>query len=192
MTSAAYLSDRRVLADLIPGTLARDVSLVAGGAALTGLAAQLSFTIPAISPVPFTLQTLAVLVTGAALGTWRGMASLALYLAVGMAGAPWFAGHTAGWQPALFGYLIGFVVAAGVVGALAKRGADRRVWSMVALMAIGAVIIWTAGAGWLIAAQHYNLGTAISKGVVPFVAGDAVKLAVAALAFPAAWKLARR
>lgn len=95
MSSSLAVADRRVLADLLPGALVRDVVLVAGGAALTGLSAQVSILTP-LSPVPFTLQTMAVLVCGAALGSTRGIASMSLYLLVGMAGFPWFAAHSAG------------------------------------------------------------------------------------------------
>ena len=96
MTSAAVSSDRLVLADLVPGALVRDAVLVTGGAALTGLAAQVSIT-TSITPVPFTLQTMAVLVTGAALGTMRGLLAMLLYVAAGVIGLPWFASHGHGW-----------------------------------------------------------------------------------------------
>jgi biotin transport system substrate-specific component len=191
VTTAAAASNRVVLADLLPGALARDALLVAGGAGLTGLAAQVSILTP-LSPVPFTLQTLTVLVAGAALGSVRGVLSMMLYLLVGMAGVPWFAGHTHGVGGPAFGYLIGFVLAAGLVGALAKRGADRHVASTVLLMAAGSVVIYAVGTVWL--AQDLDLGLtkAFDLGVRPFLATDAIKVGVAALAFPAAWRLARR
>src|SRR5579875_1463535 len=105
MTSAA-VSKRIVLADLVPGSLARDAGLVLGGAALTGAAAQISVHVPSLTPVPFTLQTLAVLLTGAALGSVRGLLSMALYLVAGSLGVPWFANHAHGWagNPS-FGYV---------------------------------------------------------------------------------------
>lgn len=189
--SSIAVRDRLVLADLIPGALARDAALVVGGAALTGVAAQFSFTTP-LSPVPFTLQTLAVLVTGAALGTVRGLLSMLLYLAAGMAGMPWFAAHSSGVGGPSFGYILGFVVAAGVVGALARRGADRHVVSTAALMVAGSVVIYAIGTVWLAADLHVGAGKAIDLGVRPFLATDAIKLAIAALAFPSAWRLARR
>ncbi|MDQ6936779.1 MAG: biotin transporter BioY, partial [Actinomycetota bacterium] len=107
MSATALSSRRSVLADLLPATLTRDVGLVAGGAGLTGLAAQVSVH-TSLSPVPFTLQTLAVLVTGAALGTVRGLLSMTLYLLAGIAGIPWFAGHSHGWGGPSFGYILGF------------------------------------------------------------------------------------
>src|ERR1700754_181003 len=124
MATAATTADRLVLADLVPGALARDAAAVVAGAGLTGLAAQVSVHTP-LTPVPFTLQTAAVLLTGAALGSVRGLLSMLLYLLVGVAGVPWFENHTHGWGGPSFGYIIGFVVAAGVVGELARRGNDR-------------------------------------------------------------------
>jgi biotin transport system substrate-specific component len=191
MTSASAAGQRLVLADLVPGALVRDAVLVVAGAGLTGLAAQVSIHTP-LSPVPFTLQTLAVLVTGAALGTLRGALSMLLYLLAGVAGMPWFANHSSGWGGPSFGYVIGFVVAAGVVGALAKRGADREVLSTLGLMALGSAIVYLIGATWLANDLHLSAQKAVSLGVEPFLVTDSLKLAVAALAFPAAWRLARR
>jgi biotin transport system substrate-specific component len=191
MTSLA-LRQRIVLADLAPGARVRDAVLVVGGAALTGLAAQVSIHIPSLTPVPFTLQTLAVLLTGAALGSVRGLASMALYLVAGGVGLPWFANHTSGWGGASFGYVIGFVVAAGVVGELARRGNDRAVLSAIGLMAVGDAILLSIGTIWLANDLHVSAAKAISLGVTPFLIGDAIKLTVAALVLPAAWKLVRR
>jgi biotin transport system substrate-specific component len=193
VSSAAVARPRLVLADLVPGSLVRDAVLVVGGAALTGAAAQISIHVPSITPVPFTLQTLAVLLTGAALGTVRGLLSMALYLAVGCAGVPWFANHTHGWAGTpSFGYILGFVVAAGVVGELARRGNDRNVMSAIGLMAVGDAILLTIGTIWLANDLHVSASKAIELGVTPFLIGDAIKLAVAALVLPAAWKLVRR
>ncbi len=191
MSSAVAIYDRGVLADLLPGAWVRDAILVASGAALTGLAAQVSILTP-LSPVPFTLQTMAVLVVGAALGSVRGVLSMMLYLLVGMAGVPWFAGHTHGAGGPAFGYLLGFVLAAGLVGALARRGADRHVASTVLLMAAGSVVVYAVGMVWLAQDLELSLAKAFELGVRPFLATDAIKLALAALAFPAAWRLARR
>ncbi|MEP6599866.1 MAG: biotin transporter BioY [Actinomycetota bacterium] len=191
MSSAAVASNRLVLADLVPGALVRDIALVVGGAGLTGLAAQVSIHTP-LSPVPFTLQTMAVLVVGAALGTARGLLSMLLYLLAGVAGVPWFASHSSGWGGPSFGYLLGFVVAAGLVGALARRGADRHVLSTVGLMVAGSVVIYLIGTAWLAEDLHLGAAKAFELGVRPFLVTDAIKLAIAALAFPAAWKFARR
>jgi biotin transport system substrate-specific component len=191
MTSASAAGQRLVLADLVPGALVRDAVLIVAGAGLTGLAAQVSIHTP-LSPVPFTLQTLAVLVTGAALGTLRGALSMLVYLLAGVAGMPWFSNHTHGWGGPSFGYIIGFVVTAGVVGALAKRGADRQVLSTLGLMALGSAIVYVIGATWLANDLHLSAQKAVSLGVEPFLVTDSLKLAIAALAFPATWRLARR
>lgn len=191
MSSAVAAPERVVLADLLPGALVRDTVLVAGGAALTGLAAQVSIVTP-LSPVPFTMQTLAVLVSGAALGSVRGVLSMLLYLAAGTAGVPWFAGHSSGAGGPAFGYLIGFVLAAGLVGALARRGADRQVVSTLLLMVLGSIVIYAVGTVWLAEDLGVGARAAFDLGVRPFLATDAVKLGVAALAFPSAWRLVRR
>ena len=95
MSSITSVSPR-TLADVIPGGLVRSIALVIGGAALVGLSAQVVIPLP-FTPVPLSLQTFAVLLVGAALGSWRGLASMALYLLVGIAGVPWFAEGNSGW-----------------------------------------------------------------------------------------------
>jgi biotin transport system substrate-specific component len=190
--STVALRQRIVLADLIPGARVRDAALVLGGAGLTGLAAQVSVHVPSITPVPFTLQTLAVLLTGAALGSVRGILSMSLYLLAGGFGLPWFANHSHGFGGPLFGYIVGFVVAAGVVGELARRGNDRAVLSAIGVMAVGDAILLTIGTIWLAHHLHASAARAVELGVTPFLIGDAIKLTIAALALPAAWRLVRR
>ncbi len=180
-----------VLGDLIPGRLARDVALVAGAAVLVGLSAQVSIPIPG-TPVPVSGQTFAVLLSGAALGLNRSVISMALYALVGMLGMPWFASGASGWHFASFGYVLGFVLAGAVVGALAARGADRSPLRTVATMVLGTVVIYAVGVPWLMAMTHSGLGTAFSMGVRPFLAGDALKVLLAAGLLPGAWKLVRR
>ncbi|GAB2613716.1 biotin transporter BioY [Streptomyces capparidis] len=184
-----------VLADLLPASTAararvRDAALVVSGAALTGLAAQLSLPVPG-SPVPVTGQTFAALLVGTALGARRGLASLALYLLMGLAGTPWFAGGTSG-HGATLGYVVGFVVAAAMVGALAERGADRGPLRMLGVMALGSAAIYAVGVPWLAVSLDVPLGEAVSLGLVPYLLGDALKAALAMGALPAAWKLAGR
>ena len=191
MATAVPSSDRLVLADLVPGALVRDAALIGAGAGLTGLAAQVSVH-TWLSPVPFTLQTLAVLVTGAALGSVRGVLSMALYLVAGGAGLPWFASHSHGWGGPSFGYIIGFVVAAGVVGELANRGNDRHVLSSLGLLAVGSAIVYVIGAWWLAADLNLSAQKAVDLGVTPFLLTDALKLAIAAVVLPGAWTLVRR
>lgn len=181
----------RVLADLIPGTRARDLVLVAGGAALTGLVAQVSVSIPG-TPVPVTGQTFAVLLVGAALGWRRGLASMLLYLLAGLVGVPWFAEGASGYPAVTFGYLIGFVLAGALVGALAERGGDRTVLRTVASMVLGNVVIFAVGMSWLMAALGVDLATGWRLGVAPFLVGGVVKTALAAGLLPAAWAVVRR
>ena len=190
-TYPAHQGERIVLADLLPGSLVRDTVLVVGGAALTGLSAQVSIH-TSLTPVPFTLQTLSVLVVGGALGSVRGVLSMLVYLVAGVAGIPWFASHSSGWGGPTFGYIIGFVVAAGVVGELARRGNDRAVLSTIGLMALGNAVIYAIGATWLAHDAHLSAAKAIELGVTPFLLSDAAKIAIAALAFPAAWRLVGR
>ena len=183
------LPRRRVLADLIPGGLVRDVALVVGAAALTGLAAQVALP---LWPVPITLQTLTVLLAGAALGPLRGGAAMGLYTVVGVAGVPWFAQQNSGWGFVTFGYVIGFALAATLVGALARRGADRTVLGTIATMAAGNLLIYAVGVPYLALALGIGLGEAISAGAIPFLVGDALKIVLAAGILPLAWRLAGR
>lgn len=179
----------RVLGDVIPGGLVRDVALVVGGAGLTALAAQVSIPL-AFTPVPLTLQTFAVLLVGASLGTARGAASMLLYLVAGVAGAPVFSGGSAGAGGASFGYIVGFVLAAALVGRLAERGATRGALRTAAVMILGNLAIYAVGVPWLMAAVRVDLAKALALGVVPFLIGDLLKVALAAGFFPSAWRLA--
>ncbi|MFJ4673359.1 biotin transporter BioY [Kitasatospora purpeofusca] len=196
-TASTPVPSRAVLADLLPavgtrlGAQARDLALVAGGAALTGLAAQLSVNVPG-SPVPVTGQTFAALLVGTALGARRGVASLALYLLAGAAGLPWFAEATSGWATASFGYVIGFVLAAGLVGALARRGADRSPVRTAAAMVLGSLAVYAVGVPYLAFALDVPLARAAELGLYPYLVGDALKAALAAGALPLAWKLLGR
>ncbi len=178
-----------VLADLVPGALIRDFVLVVGAAALTGVAAQIAVPLP-FTPVPLSLQTLTVLLAGAALGPMRGGMAMLLYLVAGLVGVPWFSEQQSGWAFASFGYIIGFVVAAIVVGAFARRGTDRTVIGAVWLMALGNLVIYAIGVTWLASWLAIDLPTALDYGVWPFLVGDALKIALAAGLLPAAWKLA--
>ncbi|MGX1490244.1 biotin transporter BioY [Streptomyces tendae] len=193
MSTAAAAPARtgQVLADLLPASRVRDIALVAGGAALTGLAAQISVPVPG-APVPVTGQTLAVLLVGTALGAGRGFLSLALYALAGMAGVPWFAQGTSGATAPSFGYILGMILAATVVGALARRGADRTALRTVGAMLLGEAIIYAVGVPYLALATGMSASAAIAAGLVPFLVGDAVKAALAMGALPTAWKLLDR
>ncbi|GGK69025.1 biotin biosynthesis protein BioY [Planomonospora parontospora subsp. parontospora] len=189
MANASPVAQPAVLSDLIPGARVRDAALVVGGAALTGLAAQLAFP---MWPVPVTGQTFAVVLVGAALGMNRAALSMALYMLVGIAGVPWFAGGASGFGGPTFGYVLGFIAAAALVGRLAERGGDRTVARTVGTMVLGNLTIYAFGLPVLIATLGLGLGEALAAGVIPFLVGDAIKIAVAAGLLPAAWKLARR
>ncbi|WP_307133469.1 biotin transporter BioY [Streptomyces aurantiacus] len=189
-TAVAPARPRQVLADLLPASRVRDIALVAGGAALTGLAAQLAVPVPG-SPVPVTGQTFAALLVGTALGAGRGLSSLALYALLGLAGVPWFAGGTSG-ATASFGYILGMLLAATVVGALARRGADRSVVRTAGAMLLGEAIIYAVGVPYLALVADMTATQAVAAGLTPFLIGDAVKAALAMGVLPTAWKLVRR
>jgi biotin transport system substrate-specific component len=186
-----------VLADLVPGlrskTAARSAALVVGFALLTAALAQVKISL-GFTPVPITGQTLAVLLAGTSLGMSRGAASQLVYWLMGLVGLPFYSGGESGWESgtgATLGYLMGFIVAAAVVGYLAERRHDRQVLSSLSAMAFGTVIIYTMGALWL----AYDLGVpvangeqnAITMGVTPFLVGDLIKMTIAGLAAPAVW-----
>ena len=184
----------RVLADYVAGSWARQVALVAGGAAFVGLAAQISIPLP-FTPVPLTLQTFAVLLAASALGTVRGVASMALYALAGIAGVPWFAEGSSGLTMPSFGYIVGFIAAAFVVGRLAEHGATRVLGRSIGLMLIGSVVIYAIGATWLkvsLGVPFLGADSAWAYGVQPFLIGDAMKLLAAAALLPATWKLVER
>lgn len=195
MTSAAPalpLPARRiVLSDLVPGAWVRDVVLVLAGAALTGLAAQISIPMPG-TLVPITGQTFAVLLAGAALGPWRGFASMALYLLAGGAGLPWFADHSHGFGFPTLGYVIGFVLASTVVGWVASRGGDRTPARTIATMVVGTVLVYAVGMPYLAHSVHVSESEAFRLGVRPFLLGDALKVLLAAGLLPGAWRLVSR
>ena len=184
----------RTLADLLPRRLATDVALVVGFAVLTALAAQLSFRLP-WTPVPITGQTFAVLTAGAVLGTTRGALSQLLYVALGALGLPIYAGGVGGWAAATGatgGYLLGFVLAAALVGRLSERRQDRQLLTSIPAMLAGSAVVYALGVPWL----AWKLGVAgteaIELGMTPFVIGDTVKLLAAGALTPTAWRVLRR
>ncbi|WP_031070501.1 biotin transporter BioY [Streptomyces sp. NRRL S-118] len=189
--AAAPVRTGPVLADLLPASRARDIALVVGGAALTGISAQLAVDVPG-STVPVSGQTFAALLVGTSLGARRGFLSLGLYLVAGMAGVPWFAQGASGYAIPSLGYVVGMLLASTVVGALARRGADRTVLRMAGTMALGSLIIYAVGVPYLALATGMTLQQAVAAGLVPFLIGDALKAALAMGALPAAWKLIGR
>lgn len=171
-----------------PGII-REVVLVLAGSLLIALTAQIQVILP-FSPVPVTGQTFGVLLLAALYGSRRGPATVLAYLALGSVGLPVFAGGAAG--PARLlgptaGYLVGFVAAAFVVASLAERGWDRRPATTAASMVLGNLVIYTVGALWL--SRFVGWDQVLSAGVIPFLAGDGIKIALATLLLPAAWRL---
>jgi biotin transport system substrate-specific component len=161
------------------------------GVGLLALLAQVRFE---IGPVPVTGQTLGVLLLAAAGGLRLGVATVAAYLAVGLAGLPVFSGGAGGLATlsgATAGYLVGFLVAAAVVGAWTDRTGTRDPWSVAAAMLTGTLVIYLFGVAWLTRFAP-DLRTALEWGVWPFVAGDLLKVAVATALLPLAHRLAGR
>lgn len=167
---------------------ARDVTLIVGFTLLTALFARISIPL-GFTPVPITGQTLAVLLTGAALGSWRGASSMTLYLVAG-SWLPFYAGGASGyfWGLASGGYIIGFIPAAFLVGYLAERGWDRRVWIILAML-LGNVVIYILGL--LQLSFFVPNDRVLDLGLYPFIPGDLIKLYIASLAVPSAWALLR-
>ena len=216
-------SENRVLA------IARDLVLMTGGAALVTLFAQIVLRVP-WTTVPITGQTFAVLVVGSTLGAWRGAGSLSLYAVLGMLGAPVFAAGsnaTAGawdvhfilpwkgneyllWDASNGGYIVGFILAAALVGYLSEHRWDRGPW-VHAGMLLGSVALYVPGLLWL----GYLIGTdwlppgatkpiselivgsdtldkTLKGGLYPFIVGDLMKLLLAATVLPSAWLLVEK
>lgn len=182
---------------------ARHIVLIVAGALFMTLAAQVRFPIPG-SPVPVTGQTFAVLLVGATLGSRRGLLAAVLYLLVGVLGAPVFANQTGGLatiasqQDGIIrlgptgGYLIGFALATVLVGRLAELGWDRSIVGAVAAMAIGNAVIYVVALPWLALARGLGPTTVLQSGLLPFLLGDLLKLAVAAALLRLGWGLVRR
>jgi len=190
----ATVPSRVITGAVLPRSTVATASLVAGFALLTALAAQIRIPLP-FTPVPITGQTFAVLLAGAALGSVAGAASQALYVLLGAAGLPFYAGGSSGWEVATGatgGYLVGFVVAAAMVGALAERSQDRTVATAIPAFLLGNVVIHLFGVPWLAAALDVGWVEAAGLGSVPFIPGDLVKIGLAGMLLPAAWRLAGR
>ena len=160
--------------------------LVLAGSALLAISAQIK--IP-LYPVPVTGQTLVVLMIGMAYGSRLGAATLLAYLVEGGMGLPVFAGGGAGWATLAGptgGYLIGFLVAAFILGLLAERGMGRGPVSTALAMIVGTALIYVFGVTHL--SGFIGFEKAVAAGLLPFLYGDALKLVVAAGLMPLAWR----
>ena len=231
-TEALTLADAvfpRIQTDSRIVALARDIALMVSFAGFVALSAQIAVRLP-WTTVPITGQTFAVLVTGGALGAWRGAGSLTMYMLMGMIGMsvfapgnadvtgnwdmhfilPWDGTHALVWDISSGGYIVGFILAAGLVGYLAERQWDRKPWVHLGMF-LGNVavyipgILWLAyliGSGWehpvakepladLIAGSG-TWDKALKGGLYPFIVGDLMKLLLASLTLPAAWSLVAR
>jgi biotin transport system substrate-specific component len=183
-----------VLADLVPAVRARNVVLVALGVLVTALLAQVAVPVPG-SPVPITGQTLAVVLTAAALGPVRGVSVQVLYMLSALVGLPFYAAASGGVDVvfgATGGYVVGFIPAAYLIGLAARRGADRNVLKSVPLFIAGQAVIFAVGVPWLALSTGMNASQALEAGFYPFILGGIVKAAVAAAVLGAAWQVTRR
>jgi biotin transport system substrate-specific component len=183
-----------VLADLVPAVRARDAGLVALGVLFTALLAQVAIPVPG-SPVPITGQTLAVVLTAAALGPVRGVAVQAGYIAAAAVGLPFYSEASGGIDAVLGatgGYVLGFLPAAYLMGLAARRGFDRRLWQSAPLFIAGQAVIFAVGVPWLALSTGMSASQALDAGFYPFILGGIVKAAVASAVLGGAWALADR
>ena len=163
-----------------------DFSLIIVGSLFLGLSAQIAIG----WPVPFTMQTFAVLMIGALFGARRGSITILVYLFEGAVGLPVFS-HGQGGFLIFFGptggYLVGFIIAAYMTGLLAQSGWDRKIITTILAMVLGNVVIYAFGLFWL--SHLVNFNNALKIGLYPFIAGDLIKITLAAILFPSGWKL---
>lgn len=141
-------------------------------------------------PVPITGQTLAVMLVASTLGLVRGTLSMLVYAVLGVVGVPWFSGWSGG--PSILlgptgGYIVGFIVAAAIVGWSAERGGDRRILRAVATFLVATISVFAVGLPWLAFALGTDLQQTLEFGLYPFIVGGLVKALLAALIIPAAW-----
>lgn len=175
-------------------TTAVNVALALAGVAFISLMAQISFPLPG-SPVPFTGQTLAVLLLGTAYGANLGLATLSLYIATGVAGLPVFTGATHGLSHltgATGGYLVGMAFASYLSGALAQKKFDQKFSTVIPTMVLSNVAIFTFGLLWLQHVTAQSWSWTFAHGFTPFIAGEALKIAIASTSLPVVWRFVNR
>ncbi len=168
----------------------RNMTLIAVMAALICIAGPL--TVP-LGPIPLSLASFAVYLAGATLGAKSGMAAVAIYLLLGMVGLPVFSGFSGGAQKLAGptgGYLVGYVLCALVTGLGVKPGetAPANRWKLPLCMALGTLVLYALGTAWFMAQSGNGLAASLALCAVPFLPGDAIKIAVASLL---AWPIRR-
>jgi biotin transport system substrate-specific component len=171
-------------------TVASQISMILTGTVFLAVMAQIAFPIPG-SPVPFTGQTLGVLLLGTAYGAGLGFSTVAFYLLMGMAGAPIFSSGTSGIERIVGptgGYLVGMLISSLVLGALAGRKWDQKIKTVIPTMIIGNLVIFAIGLLWLNQYTGQSWLWTFEKGFTPFVFGEIIKIAIASTALPAVWK----
>ena len=168
--------------------------MITGGALFLGLLAQVVIPVPG-SPVPVTGQTLGVLLLATAYGANLGAATFALYLLIGFAGAPVFAQSGHGLERIIGptgGYLVGMLLASWVLGLLAGRKWDQKLFSALSTMFIGNFIIFAFGLIWLQQYTGKDWSWTFSAGLTPFIFGELLKIAIAGALLPTVWKVVGR
>ena len=163
---------------------------IVGGTAFIAALAQISFTIPG-TVVPFTGQTLAVLMVGTTYGARLGFATFATYLLAGIAGAPIFADGAYGIQRvtgATGGYLVGMLVASLLLGYLADRKADQKFATSFPALILGEITIFGFGLVWLHNSLELSWSATISAGLTPFILGEVIKIAIVGTSLPLIWR----
>lgn len=172
-------------------TAVTQLSLVLGGTIFLSVMAQIAFPIPG-SPVPVTGQTLGVLLLGTAYGAGLGFSTMAFYLLIGILGVPVFApGESQGLERvigATGGYLVGMLFASLIIGALAGRKWDQKIRTVIPTMLIGSTIVFTFGLIWLQQFSGQSWSWVLEKGLLPFLPGEILKIAIASTALPALWR----
>jgi biotin transport system substrate-specific component len=186
-SSSPTFAQPSVLTDVIPGDRVRDVLLTLGFTLAMAGSALLYFYLPG-NPVPITGQTLVVLAGAIALGGKRAGAGSLLYLALGSLGLPFFA--TSG--GATLGYIVGFAAASILLGTWASRGGLRRAPAVALAMVVGNLVIYAFGATWLGIFTGQGAAFAVEFGVLPFLLGDAIKIAAAVAVVPTLWFVVNR
>ncbi|CAB4754127.1 unannotated protein [freshwater metagenome] len=189
MTEISQVSNLRT-ALIRRSSAVTQISLILTGTVFLALMAQISFPIPG-SPVPFTGQTLGVLLLGTAYGASLGFSTMAFYLLMGILGAPIFASGSHGFEKiagATGGYLVGMLISTIALGALAGRKWDQKIKTVIPTMLIGNSIVFTFGLIWLHQYTGQSWAWTFEKGFTPFVFGELLKIAIASTTLPVVWR----